>query len=582
MNYYGYPYIALTGGVDGALDSLDGSLLKNGDFAVVVVPTTNRAYIYTLDEDSAVSESSPNVISPDSNAGDKRWVLATANSDASLVAFLQAGTGAIERTQQSKSRDLVYVDDFGAEGDDSTDCTAAIQAAIDAAGATKTVMLGNGIYRVTATDGNYALTTKGQIVGHSPSTSIIKNVGAGSAIKLENYYDNDTGYYLRFKNFSVVGNSGSQDGVVMNPGGGLTEANGYCIVENVDSYGHGRNGWVHSSSWGTKYLHCKFYENLGLGFWLKASGTAGANHHNNIVFINCESRWNGGTGAIGAGVYDNGGYRLDSGINGVHFFGGIAESNNNWDFIIGQIGSTSQHIYQLSFKCIHGEDTPRKNGAASYSTTGGKFIISGVYQNVEISHCHMTYGAGTGGTGYFLYVENAGEADVNGNPCSVKEHDNYLTPDGGGTNIRDHGMTCDWIKPVVSQQFGDFAAAENNNSVSTILESSKNGAWYVTGTISCKKYDSSTTGVYPFSAGYDPRAGGNNYWVSLASALGTAPTIPPTIAWSGNNLRVSTGPAHFAFVTVHSGGITGSPPSTFKYGNMFNADLVKRSWPVFP
>lgn len=77
MDYYFYPYIALTGGGDGALDSLDGSLLKNGDGAVVIIPTTNITYIYTLDEDSAADESSPTVIKPDSNAGDKRWVLTT-------------------------------------------------------------------------------------------------------------------------------------------------------------------------------------------------------------------------------------------------------------------------------------------------------------------------------------------------------------------------------------------------------------------------------------------------------------------------------------------------------------------------
>lgn len=111
-SYYGYPYIGLTGGGDGALDSLDGSLLKNGDFAVVVVPGTNLSYIYTLDEDSAAAESSPDVISPDSNAGDKRWVLTGTRTDANAVSFTAAGAGAVSRTTRDKNREIVSAGDY--------------------------------------------------------------------------------------------------------------------------------------------------------------------------------------------------------------------------------------------------------------------------------------------------------------------------------------------------------------------------------------------------------------------------------------------------------------------------------------
>jgi len=73
-----YAATALTGGGSGALDAIDGTNLADGDCAVVFV-ALGQVYFYTLDDDSGAAESSPAIISPDSNAGSKRWILSGLN-----------------------------------------------------------------------------------------------------------------------------------------------------------------------------------------------------------------------------------------------------------------------------------------------------------------------------------------------------------------------------------------------------------------------------------------------------------------------------------------------------------------------
>jgi hypothetical protein len=70
-----YHKSALTGGASNALDGINGNLLLDGDRAFTIVAGVFR--VYYLDADSGLAESSPDVIAPDSNPGDKRWIKCT-------------------------------------------------------------------------------------------------------------------------------------------------------------------------------------------------------------------------------------------------------------------------------------------------------------------------------------------------------------------------------------------------------------------------------------------------------------------------------------------------------------------------
>ncbi len=80
---YFRPAIGLTGGGTGSLDKIDGTALQDGDGAIVIMDNggASQIYIYRLEDNAgSLSESSPKVITPDTNAGNKRWLLVTDKS----------------------------------------------------------------------------------------------------------------------------------------------------------------------------------------------------------------------------------------------------------------------------------------------------------------------------------------------------------------------------------------------------------------------------------------------------------------------------------------------------------------------
>jgi len=70
-----YIKTALIGGTVNSLDGINGTLLNANDVGLVF--TNNVMYPYLLNALSTRTESSPSIITPDSNAGTKRWLLQT-------------------------------------------------------------------------------------------------------------------------------------------------------------------------------------------------------------------------------------------------------------------------------------------------------------------------------------------------------------------------------------------------------------------------------------------------------------------------------------------------------------------------
>jgi hypothetical protein len=111
--------------------------------------------------------------------------------DSSKVNFVQTGAGAVQRTVDSKLKDVVSVKDFGAKGDGVTDDTAAIQAAINA-NSGKSVFFPPGKYTVSGTLGSSALTCPAlgiSLLGASQNNAILStedSIAFFSAVDVDN------------------------------------------------------------------------------------------------------------------------------------------------------------------------------------------------------------------------------------------------------------------------------------------------------------------------------------------------------------------------------------------------------------
>jgi len=109
MANYIYGAVALIGGGTGSLDSINGSDLAENDAAIVF--TSSATYIYTLDESSGGTESSPDLIEPDADGGIKRWVLVSSRAAESAL-DVSSFAGILDANDDDVQKALDTIDDL--------------------------------------------------------------------------------------------------------------------------------------------------------------------------------------------------------------------------------------------------------------------------------------------------------------------------------------------------------------------------------------------------------------------------------------------------------------------------------------
>lgn len=275
------------------------------------------------------------------------------NSDA-LIAVKQPFTNAVARTQHDKNIEMVSVKDFGALGDNATDDTAAIQAAITwcvAQNKGVSLYFPRGIYRISATIDiplvtNFCL----MLVGDGFGTQI-KSIAGGINLFYIHAATPQFGAYYTIRDIAFtqpVGGGSTGNGIsalnantlkvencwFFNQGSGIVLNACYApIVDKCYFYGCASNG-ITTFTTGTNGLiiRSSVFNTNGNGVNLTVGG-------NNITI--CDSDFEGNSVAIGIFSYTSveiKGCYFENGTSTVFYFGG---TNHQIDIIQNWFGANA-------------------------------------------------------------------------------------------------------------------------------------------------------------------------------------------------------------------------------------------------
>jgi len=257
MANYVYGAIGLTGGGTGSLDAIDGNDLYDNDSAIVF--TSSAAYMYQLDASSGATESAPDVISPDANAGDKRWILLeslasgitldTSSFDKFLSSShdnVQALADALDDAFDNRDFDISsgsvslvsdVVKDVGTDStaliitDHSITISGDGRISTNGSGSTLTISLDDLV--LTSTNGNYTILATDDIVeGDCSSGNVILTLPAANAKDMIRVYKKSS------SNTLTIQRAGS-DTIE-----GSTSINFTSEYQSITLVSNGSNTWV--------------------------------------------------------------------------------------------------------------------------------------------------------------------------------------------------------------------------------------------------------------------------------------------------------------------------------------------------
>lgn len=185
-----------------------------------------------------------------------------ASGGSALVGFLQAGTGAVARTVQSKLRDVISVKDFGAVGDGIANDTVAIQTAIDALSSGATLVFPPATYKI------------GQLIFDAKSKISVFAYGA---------------------QFNLTGNNAGF--VVKGICSGIYVAGGTLVGDGANrdsSPSTAQIGWLFGNESGA-YVQNVFVQDVvvdsaNIGFKFAAGTGGGSGNTNNVKISRCQAK----------------------------------------------------------------------------------------------------------------------------------------------------------------------------------------------------------------------------------------------------------------------------------------------------
>jgi hypothetical protein len=191
--------------------------------------------------------------------------------------FVQSGTGAVERTVESKLQDVVSVKDFGAVGDGTTNDRVPIQAALDTG---KSVFFPTGTYLYNST---INFTANNQYIYGEGNSSILKS-GAGSV------YINASGLsHCGIQNLQISGENGTDGGIT------IKDSSSHFTVDNVYFYKGGQRIWLFTCDYITvsncTFKECGYQVIQQLGYASnngKVVNCTSVDCENDFVELNCE------------------------------------------------------------------------------------------------------------------------------------------------------------------------------------------------------------------------------------------------------------------------------------------------------